>query len=254
MKSSPLSTLTELAALFALSAVRLLTPSVQAREEARDNATFDHRGIYSVRPDLRKCISPLCGGYWVSLVNRKKTPCLDGTKAEACYVASIDWSALGLSDNRLAKFQRALVAGEALVRGKIRARDWGNFGMLGELVVTEGFIGVSGVKPLGDGLAPKPLKGRFVSLQSNGIACITYPCFNIDESILNTKRKIAISDVDVTRVDATDREIAKAKRAIATRGLIAFGLNRKIPHAGPAGIGVHFVAKEFYFPIKSSKR
>ena len=31
----------------------------------------DQEGYFHVEHDLRKCVSPLCGGYWVSLVNKK---------------------------------------------------------------------------------------------------------------------------------------------------------------------------------------
>ena len=37
---------------------------------------------YSVRRDYRKCMAPMCGGYWVKAMNQRKTQCVDGTRAE----------------------------------------------------------------------------------------------------------------------------------------------------------------------------
>lgn len=43
---------------------------------------FDHNGTYyQIRPDHRKGMSPLCGGYWV---NRVSIRYVDGTKRNLC--------------------------------------------------------------------------------------------------------------------------------------------------------------------------
>src|SRR5438093_4560982 len=60
--------------------------------------------VYQVRPDPRLCPSPLCGGAFASLVNLAHTPCIDGSEREACYVADLDFSAMGLSDSQLSEF------------------------------------------------------------------------------------------------------------------------------------------------------
>jgi hypothetical protein len=44
---------------------------------------------YTIRRDLRRCISPLCGGWFISRVNKKQTRCADGSRANECYVAEI---------------------------------------------------------------------------------------------------------------------------------------------------------------------
>ena len=73
-------------------------------------------GVYRVRPDLRLCPSPLCGGAFASLVNQPTTQCVDGVDRAACYLASIDFSALNLSDTQLSLFRTALFADHALVQ------------------------------------------------------------------------------------------------------------------------------------------
>src|SRR5437660_1726377 len=44
---------------------------------------------YSVRPDLRECLAPLCGGWWVKRPNRSSIQCADGGYRAECYVATI---------------------------------------------------------------------------------------------------------------------------------------------------------------------
>src|SRR5678815_3615 len=47
---------------------------------------------YSIRADMRKCASPMCGGYFVRRVNQPLTRCANGKSQKECYVASIDWN------------------------------------------------------------------------------------------------------------------------------------------------------------------
>src|SRR5690348_9827287 len=48
--------------------------------------------FYTFRHDLRRCASPRCGGYFVKLVNERRTRCADNHFQSECYVASIDWN------------------------------------------------------------------------------------------------------------------------------------------------------------------
>ena len=75
----------------------LAAPESESTEEVRAAGAVYLR----VRPDYRRCVSPLCGGSWVSRVNQRTTRCADGTWAAECYVAAIDWSATGLSKSNL---------------------------------------------------------------------------------------------------------------------------------------------------------
>ncbi|MGZ9272459.1 MAG: DUF6748 domain-containing protein, partial [Candidatus Binatia bacterium] len=62
-----------------------LIPS--SREPVSGNSTF-----YTVRPDLRRCASPMCGGYYVRPVNKQLVPCANGRLMAECYVGEIDWN------------------------------------------------------------------------------------------------------------------------------------------------------------------
>src|SRR5262245_33118498 len=69
-----------------------------ASDDARagDAAKGDQAGgtytYYFVQPDLRKCAAPACGGVFYRLANASTMACFDGTEAESCYAASVDWA------------------------------------------------------------------------------------------------------------------------------------------------------------------
>src|SRR5688500_20122717 len=50
--------------------------------------------FYTIRRDLRRCASPLCGGYFVNLVNQSRTRCHNGRYMNECFVVSIEWNGL----------------------------------------------------------------------------------------------------------------------------------------------------------------
>src|SRR5207247_1170354 len=78
---------------------------------------------------------PICGGAWASLVNQPLTRCADGEEREACYVAQVDYSALGFAGGPLAELQRDLREDRALALGSLEPKDYPGFGNLGALRV-----------------------------------------------------------------------------------------------------------------------
>ncbi|HEX5966259.1 MAG TPA: DUF6748 domain-containing protein, partial [Pyrinomonadaceae bacterium] len=62
--------------------------------------------FYTIRRDLRRCASPMCGGYFIRLVNQSRTRCHNGRFMNECYVASIEWNGQPEPQN-----DRALVRG-----------------------------------------------------------------------------------------------------------------------------------------------
>src|SRR5688572_31228014 len=73
--------------------------------------------FYTIRRDLRRCASPMCGGYFIKLVNQPRTRCANGRSMPECYVASIEWNGQPEAD-----------ADGALVRGTLIKR--GAYGVL----------------------------------------------------------------------------------------------------------------------------
>lgn len=88
--------------LIIVSILCVLLPYLVSSESSRvsGDQCINTAQFYSVTPDQRDCMSPFCGGYWLTgmgISEGKKTVCADGTKQEACYVAAFDLSLLQLS-------------------------------------------------------------------------------------------------------------------------------------------------------------
>ena len=195
-----------------------------------DNYTY-----FTVRHDFRKCVFPLCGGYWVGRVNRAKTTCADGSKQSECYVAEIDLSALGLTpDEENEAFGR-----ELLLRGDIVARDYPNYSGMGVFEATEAWAGHTGVVPT----------GVFYRVQDNGVRCIAYPCPSVTRSKLNSDtapRDVAGVDLSAVPADPSDGMAELTE----PNGLLVAGTNTSVK--GPGGKMQQVVASEFYVPVRPS--
>ena len=79
------------------------------------NSTF----FRVLRPDLRKCAYPMCGGYYTARVNQRTTVCSDGKPLSECRILEFDYAALKLDRASQAKLADAVQQGWALVRGTI---------------------------------------------------------------------------------------------------------------------------------------
>ncbi|MFM7276035.1 MAG: DUF6748 domain-containing protein, partial [Gammaproteobacteria bacterium] len=60
-----------------------------ARADAAGTPRFHPYGYFEVRKDLRRCVSPLCGGFWLRRLNAQMTRCADGAMQRECYVAEL---------------------------------------------------------------------------------------------------------------------------------------------------------------------
>lgn len=185
---------------------------------------------YTVRPDLRRCVSPMCGGYWVKRINHARTRCANGRTAAECYVAEIDW--------------REQPQGEAagtILRGHIVAKVFGRFGNLGEFKVTESWRPATEREPA----------GTFYQLKDSGIRCITYPCLTIENTRLNSPAQTMIAGVNLEGAGAKEELVAEAMRAMSEgRSLIVAGAPARL--SGPAGRAFELKATQFY--LRSRKQ
>jgi hypothetical protein len=198
--------------------------------------SIDRRHAYfAVAPDLRLCPSPLCGGFWVTRVNRATTVCVDGSLAQSCYVADLDLSRLGLSVEQEAEVRGA--AGHLLLRGAIEpapsSLPIGNLGVLG---VTEAWIGHAGITA----------SGSFYRAQNTGIVCITFPCLSYEISPLNVPDvPQGIAGVELTGVKP-DPQDGHAQMSQPNGLMVAGALS---PVSGPAGGSFVLQASEYYLPV-----
>jgi hypothetical protein len=207
-----------------------LTRDYQPSDTTSDG---DDESYLRLERDVRRCAAPLCGGFFVQRVNRLTTLCADGSRAESCYVAELDFAALDLSAEQI-----AVIEGEpasVIVRGDVTSFAT-DVGELGRLNVSEVWQGHAGVEP----------RGAFVRARNAGIVCITSPCLSFSAELLNSRLPaVAVAEVDVSGV-TTDPSDA-LEQLNATNGLLVAA--RPVLVSGPGGRALGLDASEYYLPV-----
>jgi hypothetical protein len=183
-----------------------------------ENSTF-----FTIRPDMRKCASPMCGGYFVKRVNQATTRCANGRSMAECYVADIDWN--GAPE---------VAAGQALVLGSLLTRGDRN-GKYGVLKVIETWEALTSSKPVGEYYRVKDL----------GIRCIAAPCETHTEAKLNSAIEIKIAGVGLASNNGNTDALNQALKAMTEHdGVIVVGTNASV--TGAAGRKQTLKATQFY--------
>ena len=200
-----------------------------AESSAKLRITLTEPEYFAAVRDMRRCASPLCGGFFVRAVNRASTRCADGTIAERCYVAELDLSVFGEEPPAL--------GWETVLRGRIESKFFPVFGNLGEFVATEAYS--SATRALGTGV--------HFRLADNGIRCITTPCFSISAELLNTSLQLRLSNLDLSPVNADPEALQGAVEALTDGNLVASGRLRL--QRGMGGMGLELVSSQFYLPL-----
>ena len=131
-------------------------------------------GFYSFRRDLRRCASPLCGGYFIRLVNQSRMRCANNRFQRECYVANIEWDGHTQPDN-----ERALLRGSMHTRGDRNGR-----------------FGVLRVSEVWHAASSNQSGGTFYRVRDRGIRCITHPCETHHEATLNSRAHRNIAGVN----------------------------------------------------------
>ena len=178
--------------------------------------------FYSVRPDLRRCVSPLCGGYFVKRVNMSSTRCADGRFRSECYVAELDGNAQAESD------------GAQLVRGKIVARRYERFGNLGALRLSEAWKSLGANQPA----------GTFYLVRDRGVRCIAFPCPTHQETKLNSTFSRNIAGVNLEGAGLGDDASVVNAAMTGPEGVIVVGHDS--PVKGPGGKSFELKATQVY--------
>jgi hypothetical protein len=192
-------------------------------------------GYFSVQPDPRLCATPACGGFFVSMLNQAQVSCPGRGRSAMCQVASIDWSKLGLDPAATTELENAVLAGRGVVRGDlVGGRGAGS--PLGQLVVSEGWLAASAQRP----------RGGFFRVASNGVVCVTTPCFDLRKTLLNSESRKNVSGLDLGPAGASEAARTEALHDVQTSSILVAGRDRVIRDAGPAGKGVELVATQFY--------
>jgi len=225
--------------LLSFSACGGEAPETTAATTAALTGELPAKTYYIVtRADYRKCMYPMCGGYFVKRVNKGKTKCADGTKQAECHVAEIDLTALGLSDDEAATFEKTLAAGHGLVRGALSNVDGGFAIPVETLTATDGWRGATTNEPA----------GKTWAVSSSGIVCITHPCPSLSEAKLNTSKTRLLHELDLAASGASQDDVTAGSNAVFDQGILVAGKHKKV--TGPAGKGRKLVASQFYLPVE----
>jgi hypothetical protein len=172
-------------------------PAVVPESDVTDAVTEEaeisafSRSYVTIRRDFRKCISPLCGGYWVRDVNRKAPT--------ERYVSALDFELAAFSESDIAV---ALEAGEGelLLRGKLSEKE--PTYETRKLIVYEAYRGLPGVKVAAGDLYYRAMR------RDPEILCITAPCNNDIAYKLNSTQETdftsySVEDAALPLVDQT---------------------------------------------------
>jgi len=243
------------------------TPSANSVRFARNateitnaHSNVSNSTFYLLRPDLRRCASPMCGGYFVRRVNSGLTRCANGRQMSECYVANIDWG--GMAEAEIKKTMDRNIntpdpnasnftlteqvidltrLNGALLRGSIVSKGNRN-GRYGVFKASEVWYAANDEKPYGD----------FYRVRDLGIKCIAAPCLTHQESKLNapSQRKIAGVDLNDARAGQTTLEQAQTGLT-SSEGIIVAGGHSTV--TGPAGQGLMLKASQFYLRQPSKR-
>ena len=180
-----------------------------ARAERKDGSE-----VFRLRPDLRACEPPACGGFFVSQVNRDLSRCVDGDRAPECYVASLEPSGKGVPDTEMLQdLASAPAPWRALLRGRLEARRIPGAGTLGVLRVTQAW------RPVGEGAGD----GSYFSVHDTDIRCVKAPCPSIRAVLLNEGTELLVSEIDLERAKASAAELVQASDALDREGILVIG-------------------------------
>ena len=207
-------------------------------QAAEDNANY-----FSVRPDLRKCPAPLCGGIFVQSVNHLTTRCADGKLRPECYVAEVNLAALSLPPDEEGPIRDSIQNGTVLLKGQLTSKPFGPLGGPGEFETAEVWQAATDARPT----------GSFFRALDTGVVCIAAPCLSFQEFKLNSFAERAIVGVDLSLVGASDKQLANASKALLTAdGILVAGIHTAV--TGPAGEASALVASQFYLAVQPGKR
>ena len=161
----------------------------------------ENSNFYTFRPDMRRCASPMCGGYFVKRVNQSVTKCANGRAMSECYVVSIDWNGSAEVESK-----RALVRGTLTVGGDRK-------GKYGVLKVTEAWQAVNSAEP----------NGEYFRVRDMNIRCIAAPCESHRGWRLNTNFERVIAGVNLPSEEQTEKlsRAMKSEQGVLVTGSLA---------------------------------
>ena len=173
-------------------------------ELTQDDGKADGTAVstyYWASRDLRRCASPMCGGYFVARVNKTTTKCADNVYRASCYVADLDFGPAGPVD-------------AVLVRGTLAKNPTTGYG---RFTATEAYRAAGAA----DATIPD---GAFYRVRDRGLRCIHAPCPSFSRAKLNDSYTSVFDSIDLEHAGASDDDVAAAWDALYVNGVLAVGV------------------------------
>ncbi len=187
-------------------------------------ATNRNTGYFVVtHQDLRKCASPMCGGFFVKRVNQAKTYCADGSYQTECYVAKVDYAGTKLDETEASDFNAKFEAKHGLIRATTTTST-----ILGHKVAT-----LKATEAWEAAAQADVDDVVFYRAFDNGIRCIKAPCPSQSAAKLNTKESWQVGGVYLDGTGASKSEVEEAKNALYTEQGVLIGGSMAFPKCGP---------------------
>jgi len=220
-----------------------------AVESGNSDLIADPYGYFGIAKDVRKCAFPMCGGWFLTSLNRSATRCPDGRDAASCYTPVLDWSAAGLPEDQQGRLLAACEehgssAGVyAIVHGRFARSDRATANPEpGRFVISEAWLAE------GDMVS----RGSFVRLADNGVRCVAAPCPSITETSINLGTSTDIAGIDWTPAKLQDEQIAECVENMSTPdGLLVAGSRYTV--TGEAGAAPGRIATAAYYRLTDAK-
>lgn len=214
-------------------------------EEALTGAPSNFGYFIVTRRDYRRCVAPLCGGFYVKRVNEAKTRCADGSLQPECYVSSIQLSGIGLSAREESELRAAVEGGKALIKARTYKTKW-NGVTLGTLKANEGWVSATGS-------IDATFDGTFYRAADNGIRCITAPCPSTTAYPLNgagDPTNLVKVNLESTANAADQATLDRAHAALGTKEGVLVAGGVALPKCIPGSkCGPFLTASDFYLRV-----
>jgi Kazal-type serine protease inhibitor domain len=214
---------------------------VEASEDAITGGASNFGYFVVTHRDMRKCASPMCGGYFVKRVNQAKTTCANGSQQAECYVSAITFNGIGLSAREEADLLASVESGKAVLKAATYKKKF-NGQTLGTLKASEGWVGASG----------SAADGSFYRAADNGIRCIKAPCPTTTAYQLNGHEDHNVINVllENTKIPASQESLDLAAQALGTKDGVLVAGGVAIPKCIPnSNCGPLLIAQEFYLRV-----
>lgn len=201
-----------------------------------DGVDYDNWTYFEVEAmDMRRCMSPICGGLFISRTNQAKIKCADGTWQKSCYVGSIDFSAVAEGEEAIA-LNNLAYGDRLLFRGELKKGFYPEFADIAVLAVSEAWVSLGEAAPT----------GVFYRAHDLGIMCITAPCVSVELTRLNRNLDPVsrVAGVDLGKLALDEETSAEAWAALRDGNAIAAGKLKTV--TGPGGSAKTLVASQVF--------